>query len=1184
MRLTKLEIKGFKSFANDTVIHFNEAVTGIVGPNGSGKSNIVDAIRWVLGEQKGRELRLEQMSDVIFNGTKKRKEAPMAMVSLSFENTRNLLPVDYQQVTVSRLLYRSGESEYRINQVPCRLKDITSMFLDTGIGADSYAIIALGMVEDLLANKESARRKMFEQAAGISKYKARKKESINKLKSTTEDLARIEDLLFEINNNLVELEKQAKRAKKFYELRDKYRNAGLKLAAITVVTLREKIAKASEFIDQEMLKLSGKEAELNLSEAAAEKYKKDHLDKEKSLGEYQKKVNDLLDQIRNLEGEIQVNEQKKWFASSQIDQIQKSDAESRTRHEVLIQDLALLETEVEKTRVEFEINETDSKRKLEDLNQKQVKFEELKSGVDQEQLKKNGLEKQIFELEKKMAIDSNRQESIEQDVKRSEDEISSRLTEFHKIESEIEKVDQSRLEFTRKMEEVQEEEARRKEKLAQLKQDVDAHIVRTAAVTRKRDSKRNEFDLLKSMIDKMEGFPESTIFLSQSWKKDVPVLLDLIYTDEKYRPAIEFYLEPYLNFHVVKTEEEALHAIKLLYGNAKGKANFFILGKIDDRQFETVSMPGCRPAIELVEIDPVYQPLFRHLLQNVYIIDHEGVVDDIVKYPDQHTVISLSGSVLKRDNIITGGSVGLFEGKKLGRKKNLEKLTSEISQLDADVIQMEKQLADLKNELKKLEMGTREQELNRLVREESILLQSLTQLKTRAENLVSVRSQLEDRIKNNKEQCDLLRQSRERHLDEMSLLKSELETVNQHISASDQVFGQASTDLSTATALYNQSKLEALKWENRLQNILKDQEYKQRQFEDVQKQMEQHAERIASYRLELDELEKAITSSKASLEERYEYRKNLELDLGQMERDYLEIRNSISVRETQIRDIQKQILELQSSINHAKDQRTDLNYKIQSTLERAELEFNLKLEDYVAEEEIEQMDEDQLRDRVQYYKVRLDNYGDINPLALEAYEEMKTRYDSITEQRADILKAQESLLLTIKEIEQTATDSFLSAFHQVRLHFQNVFRSLFTQDDDCDLVLLDEMDPLECDIDIVAKPKGKRPKSIHQLSGGEKILTAIALLFALYLLKPAPFCIFDEVDAPLDDINIDKFNRIVRKFSKDSQFVIITHNKLTMAEVDVLYGVYMEEQGVSNVTAVDFRTYSHDVVLSEMEG
>jgi chromosome segregation protein len=247
------------------------------------------------------------------------------------------------------------------------------------------------------------------------------------------------------------------------------------------------------------------------------------------------------------------------------------------------------------------------------------------------------------------------------------------------------------------------------------------------------------------------------------------------------------------------------------------------------------------------------------------------------------------------------------------------------------------------------------------------------------------------------------------------------------------------------------------------------------------------------------------------------------------------------------------------------------------------IEFNTNIDDFVPDQETEGMEEEQLRDRAMYYKVRLDNYGEINPLALEAYEEMKTRFDKIQEQRQDIQTAQVSLLETIKEIEETATANFLMAFNQVRVHFQDVFRSLFTSDDDCDLILLDENDPLECDIDIVAKPKGKRPKSIHQLSGGEKTLTAIALLFSLYLLKPAPFCIFDEVDAPLDDINIEKFNTIIRKFSSDSQFIIITHNKLTMAEVDVLYGVYMEQQGISNVAAVDFRKYEHDVVLSGME-
>lgn len=316
----------------------------------------------------------------------------------------------------------------------------------------------------------------------------------------------------------------------------------------------------------------------------------------------------------------------------------------------------------------------------------------------------------------------------------------------------------------------------------------------------------------------------------------------------------------------------------------------------------------------------------------------------------------------------------------------------------------------------------------------------------------------------------------------------------------------------------------------------------------------------------------------------YEGRKEMQSNLTTLEQQYYEKRNHISIAEQSIKDLQRSIYEMQSGINGLKEKRSDTQYKITALRERAELEFGTKFEDLKKDEETVDMTEEQLRDRVNYYKVRLDNYGEINPLAMEAYDEMKTRFDVIQTQREDILKAKESLLETIKEIEETATSNFLDSFNKARGHFQTVFRSLFTEDDDCDLVLMDEMDPLECDIDIIAKPKGKRPKSISQLSGGEKTLTAIALLFSLYLLKPAPFCIFDEVDAPLDDINIEKFNKIVRQFSKESQFIIITHNKLTMAEVDVLYGVYMEEQGISNVTAVDFRKYDYDSILTEMQG
>ncbi|MBK7880887.1 MAG: chromosome segregation protein SMC [Saprospiraceae bacterium] len=1184
MRLKKIEVKGFKSFADETVIHFNEAVTGIVGPNGSGKSNIVDAIRWVLGEQKGRELRLEQMSDVIFNGTKKRKEAPLAHVSLTFENTKNLLPVEYHTVNISRFLYRSGESEYRLNNVTCRLKDITSLFMDTGIGSDSYAIIALGMVEDILSNKESARRKMFEQAAGISKYKSRKRESINKLKATTEDLARIEDLLFEINNNLVELEKQAKRAKKFFEMRDKYRNSGLRLAFLSVVSLKEKIQNTSKIIDEQVIKLQEQEVKLHQSEAELEQFKKSHLDKEKSLSEYQKKVNELLDQIRGIETEIQVKDQKKFFNVTQQEALKQSNSEAGTKLEVIAQDILLLHSEIEKTQNEFNKLHLQTTELQSDYESKQLKFDELKSGVDQYQIQKEAIEKSVFELEKDLAIKRNQLENLQADSKRNADELAFRTEEFSHFNKDIKDLESNLQSVQEKIALLNKQEEDRKAKLSILQTEIETHTQSVAAANRKKDARKNEYDLLKSMVEKLEGFPESIKFLHQNWRKDVPVLTDLIYTEEKYRSAIESFLEPYLNYHVVSNEDEAIQAIRLLHGNAKGKANFFILSKFKNEKIVPADIPGFKSAISLIESDALYQPLLFSLLNNVYVKDAESYLEDVMDFPEDVTVISLSGSIIRQKNSISGGSVGLFEGKKLGRKKHLEKLELDLKTIELEVLELDRTLSQLKHDYKQVELINKEGELNAARKEESSLLQSLAQMSTKVQHFNDLKKQFEERIAGNDIKYNEIQHQRENNQAKVEALKVELNQLLNSITQTDLVFNTISTELTSAATLYNQSRLEVLKWENKLDNIKKDLEYRQRQHDETKQQLELNSKRLQDYQVELEELEKGLAEDKNQLVERFEYRKTIESDLTHLEQDYYEIRNTITGQETQIRSYQKAILEYQSSINTLKDQRSESNYKIQSTVERAELEFNTPLDKYVPEEEVEQMDEDALRDRVMYYKVRLDNYGEINPMALEAYEEMKGRYERIQLQKEDILKAQDSLLQTIKEIEETATASFMNAFNQVRVHFQDVFRSLFTSDDDCDLVLLDEMDPLECDIDIIAKPKGKRPKSIHQLSGGEKTLTAIALLFSLYLLKPAPFCIFDEVDAPLDDINIDKFNHIIRKFSKDSQFVIITHNKLTMAEVDVLYGVYMEEMGVSNVTAVDFRNYDHDIVLSEMEG
>ncbi|MBK8955784.1 MAG: chromosome segregation protein SMC [Saprospiraceae bacterium] len=1182
MRLKNLTIKGFKSFADETVIHFNESITGIVGPNGSGKSNIVDAIRWVLGEQKGRELRLEQMSDVIFNGTKRRKEAPMAQVVLNFENTKNLLPTDYQNIEIARLLYRSGDSEYRLNGVTCRLKDITGLFLDTGVGSDSYAIIALNMVEDLLSNKESARRKMFEQAAGISKYKARKRESLNKLKATREDLARIEDLLFEINNNLLELEKQAKRTKRFNELKEKYKSFGLYVQYLTAKSLKQKLEEIESSIQGELIRITEEESAIHLTEAQIEGLKKSHLDQEKHLSDFQKKVNEVLDAIRSLESTIQIAEQKQNMQLHQLEMLDQSIGQTSMKLTELTADLDKLQREIETSKSDFESAGQQLKQAEEVFLAKQEEFNHIKSGVDQFQQEKHRMEAGIFDLEKAQAIYENQIENLNSDTLRCKDEIKSRGDELTLVKLQSEELSGRLQSLETEIQGVQEEETKRINASKQIQLEIESYTEKSVAVNRLKDARSNEYELLKSMIDKMEGFPESIKFLHENWRKDIPILSDLIYTDEKYRAAIELYLENYLNFYVVHTEDDAIKAIRLLFNHSKGKANFFILDKFRNNSAEIKKVAGCTPALSLIEVSDKYTPLFDELLRNVYVLEEEQHLEDINRFPDEISVISLTGSVLKANKMLSGGSVGLFEGKKLGRKKNLEKLELEINKLDEESISLSRNLAELKDSLKAYELQDQSGQLQILRSRQTELLQQSAQSQTRMQHLLDIENELNARIQSNSEKIVEFTDRMKAGLLDVESAKNQLLQLSGNLSSSDDEFNRISLELSEVSNQFNQAKIELLKWENRYNNVLKDGQAKEEQRLEAERYISSEQQKVLELKKSLEELKEQQQTEMAILAEKLEFRKTMDSDLSDLERNYYETRNQISELETKARLHQKNLHELQSQVNSIRDQKAEWRFRLQSAVEKARIEFHAELDNYIPEESEEPADLEQLQDKANYYKTRIDNYGEVNPLALEAYEEMKSRMDKIQIQKEDILKAQDSLLETIQEIESTATAGFMQAFNQVRVHFQAVFRSLFTDDDDCDLILEDELDPLECDIDIIAKPKGKRPKSISQLSGGEKTLTAIALLFSLYLLKPAPFCIFDEVDAPLDDINIEKFNSIIRKFSADSQFILITHNKLTMADVDVLYGVYMEEPGISSVTAVDFRKYKHEIELEEM--
>jgi len=695
MRLKSLEIKGFKSFANETVINFNEDVIGIVGPNGSGKSNVVDAIRWVLGEQKSKELRLEKMSSVIFNGTKKRKQGGMAQVSLTFENTKNLLPTEYHTVKISRILYRTGESEYRLNNVTCRLKDITSLFLDTGVGSNSYAIIALGMVDDILNDKDNSRRKMFEQAAGISKYKKRKHETLNKLRNTSDDLDRIEDLLFEIEGNLKQLEKQAKRTKRYYELKENYKEFSVELAIRKLQGFKGKHEEITSKLQQEEDNYRQLEIQSRSLEAQLESDRKENLDKEKILSEAQRGVNELVGKVRSLENDKNIKVQKMGFVEQNQVKLSEQIKSSKGRIEQLHEGIDRYRSQLnEDKQLEAELEE-----QLEAVETEFTKIREshgtLKAELEAFVNRQQELERAVFELEKGKAINTNQIENLQREIEQNGGEIAAKSEEIKSLESQLNIVETESKEKSAEVTKLEEEEAQRRADIQETEQKIEEARKQISNVNRKLDARRNEYKLTKSMVENLEGFPESIKFLSKSkdWIKDAPLLSDLIYCKEEYRVAIENYLDRYLNYYVVQNLDEAYQAIKLLGKTQKGKANFFLLDAFKDYNAPMVMLPNTQRAVDLIQTDAPYTKLISYLLENVLVTDS----DEVSKGLNNKDVVLLSksGRFVQRKFSISGGSVGLFEGKKIGRKKNLEVLQLEIKQFWDNSKQISKVIASI---------------------------------------------------------------------------------------------------------------------------------------------------------------------------------------------------------------------------------------------------------------------------------------------------------------------------------------------------------------------------------------------------------------------------------------------------------------------------------------------------------
>ncbi len=1169
MQLTKLELKGFKSFADRVVINFDEGITGIVGPNGCGKSNVVDSIRWVLGEQKTRVLRSDKMESVIFNGTKNRKQTQMAEVSLTFNNTKNLLPTEYSQITITRRYYRSGDSEYMLNGVTCRLKDITNLFLDTGIASNSYAIIELKMVDDLLNDKDNSRRSLFEEAAGISKFKIRKKETLKKLDDTDADLDRVEDLLFEIDKNLRSLERQANQAKKYYEVKEEYKNSSIALAKKAMTNQQETHDSIQKEIQEETDKRLALNTLVNEKESAIEKAKSDLINKEKLLSSRQKTLNEHVSKIRQYESDKKIKNERQNFLQDKIENLKEQIETDKQSNERASVSLEGLQRELAEAETEFQSIEETIKNLREDYEKQKELTSEAQQKLDQLNQYFSEKREHNFQIIKEIEIKDIQLKSMMGELSKTSEDSTSQSANIEEFQKRLSEIDKERKAKSGEFEKLKNGEEKLLGKIKEQEDKITSAKDDLSKINRNLDAKQNEFSLTKSLVDNLEGFPEAIKFLKKQSKfKNAPLLSDILSCPEEYRVAIENFLEPYMNYYVVDSYEDALEAVKVLNDSFIGKANFFILDQLKAFSGTDSNFPNAKPATQLVEFDSKFKNLIQFLLSNVFI--YEGELPDS---DDDIVFLEKSGKLTKRRFSVSGGSVGLFEGKRIGRAKNLEKLDTDIKALLKDQDKSEKFITKLQMELGELRVSSKSDQIQEIQEELARINETYVSIQTKQDQFSELLSTNKNRREDIQQQVVDLEKVLADLKPEAEREKKELEEMELQLNAHREEANTLQDLLDSKSAIYNEQNVIYHQKQNGISSYQQEISYKKETFENSKLRIERNREDLEATTQNLNELVKKSTENDDELVGMYEEKETLEAGVNEAEKSYYEGRALIDDEEKNLRETQRQregidhaLMEWQNKLNEAK-------MGLNSVKDRLSVEFNIDLEK-VTDDQVEpykKYSEDDLRNKVDKLRDRIENMGPINPMAMEAFDEIKERHTFITEQKEDLLKAKESLLATISEIDEVARETFMEAFEKIKYNFINVFRTLFTEEDDCDLTLTDPENPLESSIEIIAKPKGKRPLTINQLSGGEKTLTATSLLFSIYLLKPAPFCIFDEVDAPLDDANIDKFNDIIRKFSKDSQFIIVTHNKRTMSSTDVIYGVTMQEQGVSKVVPVDLR-------------
>ena len=1183
MYLKRIEMQGFKSFADKTVIELMPGITAVIGPNGTGKSNISDAIRWVLGEQSIKSLRGQKSEDVIFAGTQNRKSLGFAEVSLIFDNQDGKLQIEYTEVTVTRRLFRSGEAEYLINKAPCRLKDIVELFMDTGIGRDGYSIIGQGRIDEILSSKSEDRRRVFEEASGIVKFKTRKLESEKKLEQTKLNLLRINDIIYEIEQKLEPLKEQSDKAKKYLDLREELKNIEVGLFVHNINENKKKSEKIAE--DKEILK----------SQDSEENNKLEKLNSFKQ--ELQNRINEITIQIEELHNLESTNLQEKEKINSEINVTNEKITNNNMNYKRFEEEIEGLEKRKEELKEEItqkqekKNNLFENKEKFEkELEEKQKELNEITNKLSEKEKEIENHKLQVEEyneikFQKTSEISANEAnlENLEKREKNINNEIQNGIIEIDRIKFTKEDVLKIYNESDKKRKEIIEKKEKNNQIVEENNLKIKEYDNNINTLLSEYRLKETRLKFLKETEKEKEGYTKSVRSLLIECEKNKElskgvegVLSNLISAEKKYQLAIEMALGGALQNIVTETEEDAKKLVEYLRKNNIGRASFLPISSVKGKKIDHINSKNingiCEIASSIIKYHSKYEGIILNLLGRTLIVEN---MNEAIKLAKQNKysfkIVTLEGDVINSSGMITGGATPTKTVNILGRVEEIKELEKELNNISKKIEDIknnkeeyEESIKDIIEKTKKIERNLQEIEIEYATNNQKMisinenidkLEQKINKLKNEFEEIKKQKELTKNQIEKDKK---IINESEEKK-EELNQIIKQYSILNKDNQKYIDDLNFDVTNLKISVNSFNESEISINEMVERIENEITISENSINNKKEIMKntiiENKKLDQNIIKLQERIEEINKKLLNKDTKVEE---------------------LKNSRDEKTNKLQESEKNIIEQFSIIEKIKSEITKIEIKEEKTEQDIEEMTNKLWEEYeltpnTVPENYKKPDNISKATReVNKLRTEIKEIGNVNIDAIEEYKETSKRYDFMNEQRLDIESSIAKLRDVIDDMTKIMKEQFVSQFKVINHNFKQVFTELFGGGN-AELILENEEDVLETGIEIKVQPPGKKLQSMTLLSGGEKAFTAIALLFAMLKINPSPFCVLDEIEAALDDVNVYRFAEYLKKFTKETQFLTITHRKGTMEQASTVYGVTMEENGISKLLSMKLK-------------